>query len=139
MAQQDTYRCRDGRWIAVTLGTPPIPTLEPLCAATGQRRGRRRPAARAASPPRLCNDGTDLLRDTALAGVTLARDERGGLVKGLPYRLDGKGIDDRTRRARPRPAHRGGAARAVWATTTASCAALAEAGVTSTTPSVGDV
>ena len=39
-----------------------------------------------------CNDGADLLRDQALAGVTLARDGRGGLVKGLPYRLDGRGV-----------------------------------------------
>ena len=39
-----------------------------------------------------CNDGADLLRDTKLAGVSLVRDERGGLVKGLPYRLDGSGI-----------------------------------------------
>ena len=47
------------------------------------------PAGIAAAP---CNDGADLLRDTSLAGVTLVRDEHGGLVKGLPYRLDGKGI-----------------------------------------------
>ena len=33
VAQQDTYRCRDGRWIAVTLATPD-PGLEAWCAAT---------------------------------------------------------------------------------------------------------
>ena len=90
VAQQDAYRCKDGRWIAVTLD-----------AAAGHRRlccGDRTattplrhcsPRGIAAAP---CNDGNDLLGDKALAGVTLVRDERGGLVKGLPYRLDGKGI-----------------------------------------------
>ena len=39
----------------------------------------------------LCNDGIGLLNDKSLAGVTLVRDEHGGLVKACP-RLDGKGI-----------------------------------------------
>src|SRR6185295_19048954 len=32
VAQQDTYRCRDGRWIAVTLATPDA-ALDAFCAA----------------------------------------------------------------------------------------------------------
>ena len=70
----------------------PIPTLDAFCAATDSADGGRRRCWPRASPAAPCNDGADLLRDKALAGVTLVRDERGGLVKGLPYRLDGKGI-----------------------------------------------
>ena len=77
-------------WIAITW---PGPTPSSTAAAP-TRTARTAVAALlargvAAAP---CNDGNDLLHDSPLAGVTLVRDEQGGLVKGLPYRLDGKGI-----------------------------------------------
>ncbi|HEY4170773.1 MAG TPA: CoA transferase, partial [Reyranella sp.] len=89
VAQQDAYRCRDGRWIAVTLAAPNA-TIETFCAAQDRDHAVAQLLAQgiAAAP---CNDGNDLLRDPALAGATLIRDEKGGLVKGLPYRLDGRG------------------------------------------------
>ena len=90
VAQQDAYRCKDGRWIAVTLSAAD-PQVASFCAAHDSREAVAALLARgiAAAP---CNDGSDLLHDASLAGVTLVRDERDGLVKGLPYRLDGKGI-----------------------------------------------
>jgi benzylsuccinate CoA-transferase BbsF subunit len=90
VAQQDTYRCRDGRWIAVTLATAD-PGLAAYCATRDCADAVEALLARgiAAAP---CHDGADLLSDKALAGVTLARDKRGGLVKGLPYRLDANGV-----------------------------------------------
>ena len=134
--QQDTYRCRDGRWIAITLATPD-PDLSAWCAATDSAEAVAGLLAKDI-PAALCHDGTDLLRDKALAGVTLVRDERGGLVKGLPYRLDGRGIE--IERAAPDLGqHTAEVLRTLLGYNDAQLDALAAAGVTSTTPSVGDV
>ena len=85
-----------------------------------------------------CNDGNDLLHDKVLAGVTLARDARGGLVKGLPYRLDGAGIS--IERAAPDLGqHTKEVLRGLLGYDDAKMNLLAEAGVTSTTPSIGEV
>ncbi|WP_428672451.1 CoA transferase [Reyranella sp.] len=135
-AQQDAYRCRDSRWIAVTLATPDD-ELSAWCAATDSAEAVVRLLAKGI-PAALCHDGLDLLRDKALAGVTLVRDEHGGLVKGLPYRLDGRGIE--IERAAPELGqHTAEVLRALLGYNDAQLDALAAAGVTSTTPSVGDV
>lgn len=136
IAQQDAYRCRDNRWLAVTLAAPD-PSLADFCAARdsadalGTLRARGIAAAR-------CNDGADLLRDPALAGVTLARDEEGTLVKGLPYRLNGAGIA--IERAAPALGqHTDEVLRTLLGFDDARLRELADAGVTSTVPTVGDV
>jgi crotonobetainyl-CoA:carnitine CoA-transferase CaiB-like acyl-CoA transferase len=133
---QDTYRCRDGRWIAGTL-LAADPGIEDWCAgrdsaeAVGELLAKGIPAA-------MCNDGADLLRDKALAGVTVVRDEHGASVKGLPYRLDGKGVT--IERAAPDLGqHTAEVLRELLDYNDADLEALAQAGVTSTTPSVGDV
>jgi len=136
VAQQDTYRCADGKWLAVTLERADS-EMAAFCAAhtrddalaTLLRKGI------AAAP---CLDGNDLLRDTALQGVTLIRDEHGGLVKGLPYRLDGKGIT--IERAAPDLGqHTDDVLRELLSYDDARLAKLKEAGVTSTTPTIGEV
>ena len=113
----DRRHARDARSRRSRPGAPAAtaPTRSPACWRKGI----------AAAP---CNDGSDLLRDKALAGVTLVRDERGGLVKGLPYRLDGKGIA--IERAAPDLGQHTdrGVARACWATTMPSWTTLAEVG-----------
>jgi benzylsuccinate CoA-transferase BbsF subunit len=136
VAQQDAYRCRDGRWLAVTLETPD-PSLSEFCAAHDCPDVLRTLRARsiAAAP---CNDGADLLRDPALAGITLARDEAGTLVKGLPYRLNGAGIA--IERAAPMLGqHTDEVLRTLLGFDDATLRELADAGVTSTVPTVGDV
>jgi crotonobetainyl-CoA:carnitine CoA-transferase CaiB-like acyl-CoA transferase len=136
VAQQDTYRCRDGRWIAVTLAVPD-PELTAFCAmrdsgdAVTDLQGRGIPAAP-------CNDGVALLNDKVLGGVTLARDETGGTVKGLPYLLDSKGV--RIDRSAPDLGqHTDEILRELLKLDDAELARLAEAGVTSATPIMGDV
>jgi benzylsuccinate CoA-transferase BbsF subunit len=85
-----------------------------------------------------CNDGSDLLNNKNLAGVTLVRDEHGGLVKGLPYRLDGKGIT--IERAAPNLGqHTDEVLRELLGYDDAELAKLKTSGVTSTTPTVGEV
>jgi benzylsuccinate CoA-transferase BbsF subunit len=136
VAQQDTYKCKDGRWIAVTLAAAD-PTLAAFCAGHDSAAvveallGKGIPAA-------LCNDGVDVLRDKALAGVTLARDDKGGLVKGLPYLLDGKGID--IERAAPDLGqHTEAVLRELLGYDDKALRRLADAGVTSTTPNMGEI
>jgi crotonobetainyl-CoA:carnitine CoA-transferase CaiB-like acyl-CoA transferase len=136
VAQQDAHKCADGRWLAVTLGQPD-PAIADFCA------GRDRDAALAAllakgiaAAP--CLDGNGLLRDAALQGVTLIRDEQGGLVKGLPYRLDGKGIT--VQRAAPDLGqHTEEVLRELLGYDEARLKQLQESGVTSTTPATGEV
>ena len=136
IAQQDAYRCRDGRWIAVSLSAPNA-SIAASCAAHDRDDAVAQLLAQgiAAAP---CNDGNDLLRQPALAGATLIRDDKGGLVKGLPYRLDGRGAV--IERAAPDLGqHTAEVLRALLGYNDAQLDALAAAGVTSTTPSVGDV
>ncbi|MBS0220691.1 MAG: CoA transferase [Proteobacteria bacterium] len=136
VTQQDAYRCRDGRWIAVTSESAQ-PGLLAFCAGRTSAEAVAELLARglAVAP---CNDGNDLLRDTALAGVTLVRDEKGQLVKGLPYRLDGRGIT--IERAAPDLGqHTEEVLRNLLGYDEAKLEELAKAGVTSVTPDVGDV
>ncbi|WP_296323846.1 CoA transferase [Reyranella sp.] len=136
VAQQDSYRCADGKWLAVTLDTPD-PSMATFCAGQDRETALKSLLAKgiAAAP---CLDGNDLLRDTALQGVTLLRDEKGGLVKGLPYRLDGKGL------AIERPApdlgqHTDEVLRELLGYDDARLKQLNDSGVTSTTPTIGEV
>ena len=136
VAQQDTHRCKEGRWIAVTLDRPDA-TIDSFCAGLDSATAVAALLARgiAAAP---CNDGSDLLGNTALQGVTLVRDERGGLVKGMPYRLGGKGISIE----RPGPdlgQHTDEVLRELLGYDDAQLKKLADTGVTSTTPTVGEI
>ncbi|MFO1079025.1 MAG: CaiB/BaiF CoA-transferase family protein [Reyranellaceae bacterium] len=136
VAQQDAWRCADGRWIAATLATPD-PAMPAFCAARPAAAAVAELLARgiAAAP---CHDGNDLLADPALAGVTLVRDEHGALVKGLPYRLDGRGIT--IERAAPDLGqHTDAVLRELLGYDETALAELRAAGVTATTPTMGEV
>ncbi|MBS0549463.1 MAG: CoA transferase [Proteobacteria bacterium] len=135
VAQQDTYKCKDGRWIAVTLAQADE-NLAAFCAARDSADAVVALLAKGIAAAS-CNDGLDLLKDRALAGVTLERDDKGGLVKGLPYRLDGRGI----RIDRPAPdlgQHTEAVLRELLGYDDAALARLADTGVTSTTPNSGE-
>ena len=108
-----------------------------LVRGDGQCRGGRRPAGQG-------HPGGAVPRRRGFAARQGAgrrdpvRDERGGLVKGLPYRLDGRGIE--IERAAPDLGqHTAEVLRTLLGYNDAQLDALAAAGVTSTTPSVGDV
>lgn len=136
VAQQDSYQCADGSWLAVTLDAPDA-TMADFCAGKPRDAAVTALLARgiAAAP---CFDGNDLLRDTALQGVTLVRDENGGLVKGLPYRLDGKGLVIE----RPAPdlgQHTDEVLRELLGYDANLLKQLNDSGVTSTTPTIGEV
>lgn len=135
IAQQDAYLCRDRRWLAATLAVAD-PALAGFCAAHDRDDAVKALRARgiAVAP---CNDGADVLRDPALAGVTLARDESGTLVKGLPYRLNGAGIA--IERAAPALGqHTVEVLRELLGFDDARLRELSDNGVTSTVPSVGE-
>jgi crotonobetainyl-CoA:carnitine CoA-transferase CaiB-like acyl-CoA transferase len=136
VAQQDAYRCADGKWLAVTLPQADA-SMADFCAGHDREAALTQLLKKgiAAAP---CLDGNDLLRDTALQGVTLIRDERGQLVKGLPYRLDGKGIT--IERAAPDLGqHTDAVLRELLGYDEARLKQLKDSGVTSTTPTIGDV
>ena len=136
VAQQDSYQCANGKWLAVTLDAPD-PSMADFCASKPRDAAVTALLARgiAAAP---CFDGNDLLRDTALQGVTLVRDENGGLVKGLPYRLGGEGLVIE----RPAPdlgQHTDEVLRELLGYDANQLKQLNDSGVTSTTPTIGEV
>ncbi|WP_395712999.1 CaiB/BaiF CoA transferase family protein [Reyranella sp.] len=136
VVQQDAYRCVDGRWVAATLESAD-PSLAAFCAGRDRRAAVADLLARGigAAP---CNDGNDLLADDALAGTTLVRDDNGWLVKGLPYRLDGRGIT--IERAAPELGqHTDEVLRELLGYGDAELTRLKDSGVTSTTPTIGEV
>ena len=137
VAEQDAYRCRDGRWIAVT-PEQHDPAIASFCADCDSDAAVSLLLARGIAAG-LCCDGNDLLRDDRPAGVSLVRDARGGLVKGLPYRLDGKGVTIE-RNAPELGQHTEEVLRELLGCDDAALAKLRESGVTSTTPTtLGEV
>lgn len=136
IAQQDAYRCTDGKWLAVTLDRAD-PSIEAFC-ATHDRDAALSALLKRGVLAAPCLDGNDLLRDVALQGVTLIRDEHGGLVKGLPYRLDGRGITI-DRAAPDLGQHTDEVLRELLGYDAARLKQLKDNGVTSTTPTIGEV
>ena len=133
--QQDAYRCKDGRWIAVTDSDPGSPPIAPRrTAMTPWRRSLRaglRPR-RAATAVTCCT-----IHESRRRYVGPRRTWWAG--EGLPYRLDGKGIA--IERAAPDLGqHTDAVLRELLGYGDAGSLALKKSGVTSTTaPTVGDV
>ena len=153
---QDCWRSGDQRWLAVTvadqasaarcaalIGLPDASTQtlrDGLAQWIATRSADAAVAALlaagiAAAPS---NDGTHLLADKTLAGVTLAWTHDGDLAKGLPYALDGAGVTlDRT--APDLGQHTDEVLRELLGLSTDDIARLQAQGITSTTPQIGDV
>jgi crotonobetainyl-CoA:carnitine CoA-transferase CaiB-like acyl-CoA transferase len=157
MFLQDCWRSGDGRWIAVTVADA---AMAASCARTvgvtsdASTASLREALARwiadrpaddavhallaggvAAAPS---NDGTHLIADRRLAGVTLAWTEDGGLAKGLPYALDERGLTIE-RNGPDLGQHTEEILRDLLGLSPSEIARLHDAGVTSVTPQVGDV
>ena len=96
VAQQDTYRCRDGRWIAVTLSVPDA-EIAAFCAGCDSGKAVATLQARGVAAA-ACNDGIALLNDRALAGVALARDASAAWSRACPTGSTARGCASRGRR-----------------------------------------
>jgi len=153
---QDCWHSSDQRWIAITIvdqasaercaaliGLPDRSTTrlrDGLASWIAARPADAAVAALlavgvAAAPS---NDGTHLVADKALAGVTLAWTHDGDLAKGLPYALDGVGVTlDRT--APDLGQHTEEILRELLDLSADDIARLQAQGITSTTPQIGDV
>jgi crotonobetainyl-CoA:carnitine CoA-transferase CaiB-like acyl-CoA transferase len=153
---QDCWRADDGRWIAVTVADA---AMAAACAAVTGAAAADALALRdalarwiatlaagdavdallragiAAAPS---NDGTHLIADKDLAGVSLAWSDTGELAKGLPYALDGSGLAI-GRAAPDLGQHTNDVLRDILGLSDAEIARLEAAGVTSTTPSTGAI
>jgi crotonobetainyl-CoA:carnitine CoA-transferase CaiB-like acyl-CoA transferase len=151
---QDCWRAADGRWIAVTVADA---AMAAACAAVTGAAAADAPALhhalerwiaeraagdavdallRAGMPAAPSNDGTHLIADKRLAGVSLAWTDTGALAKGLPYALDGSGLA--IERAAPDLGqHTSDVLRDILGLSDAEIARLEATGVTSTTPPAG--
>ncbi len=150
---QDCWRSQDGRWIAVTVaddaaaarcsalvGAQTMPLRETLAAWIAARSADLAVASLLAAdiPAAPSNDGTHLIADKALAGVTLAWTQDGDLAKGLPYALDGGGVMLQ-RTAPDLGQHTEAVLRDLLGLSADEIARLQAQGVTSTTPQIGGV
>ena len=149
---QDCWRSQDGRWIAVTIADAAAaarcgvlvgastPLREALAAWIAGRSSDAAVASLLAIgiPAAPSNDGTHLVADKALAGVTLAWTQDGDLAKGLPYALDSGGVMLR-HTAPDLGQHTEAVLRDLLGLSASEIAQLQAQGITSTTPRIGDV